>query len=91
MLWVHYDPELPSLGRYVIMSARASDGLVTGDQITLVGPDAVDASGARSRGSAIAVVQVLRVTEFGSSGIVIRQGAPGIVNGMYGWLTAKMP
>ena len=91
MLWVHYDPELPSLGRYVIMSTRASDGIVTGDQITLVGPDAVDASGARSRGSAIAVVQVLRVTEFGSSAIVIRQGAPGIVNGMYGWLTAKMP
>lgn len=91
VLWIHYDPELPSLGRYLIMSAGAADGLVTGDQVTLVGPDVRDAQGTTMMGPAIAVVQVLRVTEFGASGIVIRQGAPGIVNGMYGWLTAKMP
>jgi hypothetical protein len=91
VIWIHYDPELPSLGRYLIFSANAGDGLVTGDQVTLVGPDVVGAGGNVTRGQAIGVVQILRVTEYGSSGIVIRQGAPGIVNGMYGWLTARMP
>jgi hypothetical protein len=91
ILWIHYDPELPSLSRYLILSARASDGIVTGDQVTLVGPSVRDAQGTETMGPAIAVVQILRVTEYGSSGIVIRQGAPGIINGMFGWLTARMP
>jgi hypothetical protein len=91
VLWIHYDPELPSLSRYLIVAAGAADGLVTGDQVTLVGPDVTDAQGTTMTGQPIAVVQILRVTEFGSSGIVIRQGAPGIVKGMFGWLTAKMP
>ena len=90
-LWIHYDPELPSLGRYMILAANASDGLVTGDQVTLVGPEGRDAQGNATMGQPIAVVQILRVTEYGSSGIVIRQGAPGIERGMYGWLTARMP
>jgi hypothetical protein len=91
VLWIHYDPLLPSLQRYIIIDANAAAGLVTGDQITLVDSTRVDMAGKWLHEAEIAVAQILRVTEQGSSAIIIRHSAPGIETRMYGWLTGRMP
>jgi hypothetical protein len=82
---------LPSVGRYLVLSATAADGLVAGDQVTLLRDRGVDARGERLSSEVIAVVQVLKVTDRGTSAIVVLQRDVGIAVGMRGVLTAKMP
>ncbi len=89
--WIQSNPVLPSIGRYLMLSATAADGLVAGDQVTLMRDRGVDAHGSRLSEEVIAVVQVLKVTAQGTSAIVVRQRDVGIEVGMRGVLTAKMP
>lgn len=89
--WIQRDPVLASIGRYVVLSATAKDGLVAGDQVALLRQRGRDARGAAMTDEVIAVVQVLKVTAQGASAIVIQQRDVGIVVGMRAVLTAKMP
>jgi hypothetical protein len=91
ILWVQYGPLLPSIGAYVIFNAAALDGVVTGDQITIVRPRGYDVNGDKLPDEALAVAQILKVTERGSSAVIIRTMNAGTAVGAIGRLTAKMP
>jgi len=89
--WVLDDPVIPQMGSYVLLAATAKDGIQTGDQVTLYAPLGVGEDGAPHAPEMAAVVQVLRVTAFGSSGVVIARSQANVVAGMMGRVTAKMP
>ena len=84
-------PIIPQLGAYVILSGTAKDGLVTGDQVTLMAPLGKGANGDERLAEAAAVVQVLRVTPYGASAIVLRRSQAEFSVGTPGRITAKMP
>jgi len=89
--WVLDNPVIPQMGSYVLLAATAKDGIQTGDQVTLYAPLGVGEDGAPHAPEMAAVVQVLRVTAFGSSGIVIARSQANVVTGVMGRVTAKMP
>ena len=66
-------PIIAQLGGYVILSSTAKDGFVTGDQVTLLASLGEGAHGEVRAPEAAAVVQVLRVTPFGVSAIILRR------------------
>jgi hypothetical protein len=88
--WIQRDPVLASIGRYMVLSATAEDGLVAGDHVALLRQRGRDARGAAMTDEVMAVVQVLKVTAQGASAIVIQQRDVGIEVGMRAVLTAKM-
>jgi len=89
ILYVHGDPVLPSIGHYVVVSLN-SKSVNVGDQITFV-----DNTAGEDDSPAPAVVagvgQVVRVTPFAATTIVIKQLQPTIREGMPVRLTGKMP
>lgn len=90
VVWLFGQPELVIPGQYVAVAAGTKDGLVPGDQLSLRA-DAPPGAAAGAADSEIAVAQVTRVTEWGSSAIVLRINQPGIAVGMRARVTAKMP
>jgi hypothetical protein len=90
VVYVHNEPVLPSIGHYVLISTTAKNGVNVGDQITFI-----DNSAGPADGSAPPVVagvgQVVRVTPFASTAIIVRQSQPTIRDGMPVRLTGKMP
>jgi LysM repeat protein len=91
LAWVLDTPVLVQLGQYVILTLRASDGVVPGDQVTLLAGMGTGEQGEQHAADAAAVVQVLRVTPFGASAIVLNRSQAAIATGMSGRITAKMP
>jgi hypothetical protein len=89
--WLQREPLLPTLGDYMIVSLTAADGVVTGDQITLVRPRGKDKSGAELPDEVYGVAQIHRVTEQGASAMIIQVTSAGMAVGTLGRLTAKMP
>jgi len=91
--WVLDAPVLPSLQSYIVVDISGRDGITTGDQIELYKP--------RQRPNdyhdltlpeiSIAHAQVLRVTPFGATAIIIAQEQPHIVEGVSARVAAKMP
>jgi hypothetical protein len=84
-------PVVPSLQHYVVLDARLKDGVEIGDAFTLYRPavagDGVDVFPEE----AIALVQVVRVTDRGATAIIVGQRHPTITVGTRARLTAKMP
>ncbi|MEP6692792.1 MAG: LysM peptidoglycan-binding domain-containing protein [Gemmatimonadaceae bacterium] len=80
---------LPSIGHYVLLGARRSDGVKIGDQYTLFRPR-VRAGGMLPE-ERIALVQIVRVTDQGATGIIVDQAQPSIRVGTAARLTARMP
>ena len=74
---------------YLVLSPQS--GVKAGDQYTLYRPAAKTAYGDALPDEAVAVAQVLRVTPFGSSAMVIQVSQPAIATGMPARLTARMP
>ena len=91
VVYVHDDPVLPSIGHYVLVSLNARSGVRVGDQIAFID----NAVGANDQTAAPAVVagmaQVVRVTPFAATVIIISQIQPTIREGMPVRLTGKMP
>jgi hypothetical protein len=90
VLWVQDKPILPSIGRYIVLNAAAMDGVVTGDQVTLVRERGKDESGTQLADEILGVAHILRVTERGSSAIIVRTNNAGTSVGTLGRLTGKM-
>ncbi len=91
VVYIHSDPVVSSTGQTMILAAGASDGLVPGDQVTIVVDGGTDAQGAPRPPQEVAVLQVTRVTTWGASAILIGQ-TDGIISvGMAGRVSAKMP
>lgn len=91
VLLVHLDPVLPTVQHYVVISPSSRNGIAVGDEFALIsdtmGRDDPDPAPPVSA----AIAQVVRVTQFGSTAIVVSQIQPVIKEGMPVRLTAKMP
>ena len=91
VVYVHDDPVLPSIGHYVMVSSSARNGVQVGDEISFVdnstGREASDPAPPVIAG----VGQVVRVTQFAATTIIVRQTQPTIREGMPVLLTGKMP
>ncbi|MFL5640384.1 MAG: LysM peptidoglycan-binding domain-containing protein [Gemmatimonadaceae bacterium] len=90
VVYVHDEPVLPSIGHYLLISPNAKSGIQIGDEVTLVD----NSVGRNDETSAppvpAAVAQVVRVTPFAATAIIVRQTQPTIRDGMTVRLTGKM-
>lgn len=89
--YMYGEPVLPPVGHQIIFAAKASDGIVPGDQLTLSVPGVPAADGTAMPAQDVAVAQVTRVTPWGASAIIISQTDGGVVTGMAARVTGKMP
>jgi hypothetical protein len=89
--WLNYNPVLPQTGSYLILAAGAKDGLVPGDQVTLLRSRGADSKGVGLPDEEVAVVQVTHVTQWGAGAIILRTMQAGVTQGMKALVTAKMP
>jgi LysM repeat protein len=89
--WLDYNPVLPGSGSYLILAAKAKDGIAPGDQVTLLRSRGADSKGVDLPDEEVAVAQVTRVTPYGAAAIVLRTLQAGVAQGMKARVTAKMP
>lgn len=83
--WIEDGTLLPSVLNFLLLSAGASEGVQAGDEFEIVGD--ADSEGL----TRIAVVRVVRVGEFGSTAVVIRQSRSGIAVGARAQRSSRMP
>ncbi len=91
VLWIPSDVVLPSLQRYVVITAGSKDNVKQGDQFTVYRPRMRTDRGAFLPEEKIALLQVVRVTERGSTAIIVDQAQPSIRQGTPARQTARMP
>jgi LysM repeat protein len=89
VVYVAGDPVLPSLQSYVVLTAKSANGIRVGDQFTLI-DDSVDPK-YPSPPVRAAVAEVVRVTPFGVTVIVVDHEQPRIYPGMLARLSARAP
>jgi hypothetical protein len=91
VVYVHDNPVLPSIGHYVMISSSARNGVRVGDEITFID----NSTGREESDPAPPVIagvgQVVRVTQYAATTIIVRQKQPTIRDGMPVRLTGKMP
>jgi LysM repeat protein len=88
VLWVHEDPVLPSLQSYVVLSRESGNDVGVGDQFTLMDATVEEIHPAPAVPAAVA--QVVRVTPYAITAIVVDHDQPTIRAGMPARLTARM-
>lgn len=90
--WIENAAVAPTVQYYVVLSAGERQGVQVGDRFTLYRPlEAVPEYNTALPPSDIAVAEVVHVTPFGSTGLIISQTQPDISPGVVARLTAKMP
>lgn len=89
VVYVQNDPVLPSLQSYVILTTKSANGVRVGDQFTLI-DDSVDP---RHPAPAVpaAVAEVVKVTPYAVTAIVVDHEQPRIYAGMKARLSARAP
>jgi hypothetical protein len=91
VIYVHDEPVLPSIGHYVMISPTAKNGVHVGDQYVFVD----NSTGREDENPAPPVTaglaQVVRVTPYGSTAIIVGHVQPTIRDGMPVRLTGRMP
>lgn len=91
VLYIHNEPVLPTIGYYVLISPNSRTGIQVGDEVSFIdnttGPEQLTHAPPVIAG----VAQVVRVTPFATTTIIIRQTQPTIRDGMPVRLTGKMP
>jgi hypothetical protein len=90
VLWVPNNTILPTLQSYVIVQATTAQGIKTGDQFTIY-EEPIDAVKGKAHPTATATVQIVRVTPYAATGIIVDQSQPAVAEGMMARQTAKMP
>jgi LysM repeat protein len=90
--WLYHDPVLPSMQGYLVLDIARRD-VSTGDQVDLYFPrqKPVDGRDLAIPEVWIARAQVLRVTPYGATAIIIQQEQPKIEEGTAARVAAKMP
>jgi hypothetical protein len=91
IVYVHEDPVLPSIGHYVMISPASKSGVHVGDEVTFFDNTVGRADKTRAPAVVAGVGQVVRVTPYASTVIIVRQIQPTIRDGMPVQLTGKMP
>lgn len=90
-LYVHTDPALTTITHYVIIDATSRDRLRPGDRVSFFRPQSEMESGQKLPESEIARGQVIRVTPFATTVIVMGQVYSDLGVGTLTRLIAKMP
>src|SRR5881394_3919951 len=90
VVYVHNEPVLPSIGHYVIISPSARNGVQVGDEVTFIDNSTGREDESPAPPVTAAVAQVVRVTPFAATAIIIRQVQPTIRDGMTVRLTGKL-
>ncbi len=89
VVYVHNEPVLPSIGHYVIISQNASSGVSIGDEITFID----NSTGREDENPAppviAAVAQVVHVSPYSTTAIIVRQSQPTLRDGMPARVTGK--
>jgi len=88
VLWVHENPVLPSMQSYVVLSSEGGSDVRVGDQYTLIDASVDDTHPAPPVPAGVA--QVVRVTPYAVTALVVDHQQPTIRAGMPARLTAKM-
>ena len=89
VIYIANDPVLPSLQNYVLLSAKSANGVRVGDQFTLI-DDTVDPKHPAPAVPA-AIAEVVRVTPYAVTAIVVDHEQPRIYTGMLARLSARAP
>jgi LysM repeat protein len=88
VLWVHENPVLPSMQSYVVLSSEGGPDVRVGDQFTLIDASVDETHPAPPVPAAVA--QVVRVTPYAVTALVVDHEQPTIRAGMPARLTARM-
>ena len=88
---MHEGPVLPSIGHYVMVSPASKSGVHVGDEITFFDNTVGRADKTRAPLVVAGIGQVVRVTQYASTVIIVRQIQPTIRDGMPVRVTGKMP
>jgi hypothetical protein len=91
VLWIPSDAVLPSLQRYVVLTATRKDNVKQGDQFTLYRPRVRTERGVFLPEEKIALVQVIKVTDAGTTAMIVDQAQPAVHTGTSARQTARMP
>jgi LysM repeat protein len=91
VLLVNQDPLVPTVQHYVVLSPSSLNGVSVGDEFTLISDTMGRDDPTPAPPVSAAIVQVVRVTPYASTAIVLNQGQPVIKEGMPIRLTARMP
>ena len=91
VLLVHLDPVLPTVQHYVVLSPSSKNGVGIGDEFTLIDDTMGRDDPTPAPPVSAAVAQVVKVTPYASTAIILRQIQPDIREGMPVRQTAKMP
>ena len=91
VVYVHETPVLPSIGHYVIISPNAKTGIHVGDEVTFIDNSTGREDPSPAPAVTAAIGQVVRVTPYASTVIIVRQTQPTIRDGMPVRLTGTMP
>mgnify|MGYP000229841070 CR=1 FL=1 len=90
VVWVENDPVLPSLQHYVVIDPAAVPPVSVGDVFTLV-DDRTGSSGDKLPAEDVGVIQIVRVSRHGATGIIVGQSQPAIRAGNLARRIARMP
>jgi LysM repeat protein len=91
VVYVHNEPVLPTIGYYVLISQNSGSGIKVGDEVTLIDNTAGPQEDSHAPPVIAGVAQVVRVTRYATTAIIVRQTQPTIRDGMPVRLTGKMP
>src|SRR3954462_7003235 len=91
VIYVHEEPVLPSIGHYVVVSLNSRNGVKAGDEVTFMDNAAGREDNSPAPPVVAAVGQVVRVTPFGATVILIKQTQPTIREGMPVRQTGTLP
>lgn len=91
VVWVQGDVLLPTLQSYLVLDARRVNGVSVGDEFTLVVPRQEIEAGLSVPEEPIAIGRVVRVSDHGTTVMLVHQRHPPIAVGTRARLTARMP
>ena len=90
IVWVHNDPVLPSLQHYVFLDVAPGSARL-GDRFLLIDQSRFGLADSTRPPEPAALAQVVRVTPYAATAIIIDQELPTIKVGMRARLSARLP
>jgi LysM repeat protein len=90
VVWLHGGNVLPSIHEYLVLDRTSRDGVHPGDQFTLFRPRTRTETGQLLPAEPIAIAQVVRVTPYATTAMVLGQTQPAIRQGLSARMTAKV-
>ena len=92
IMWVFGEPVLASVQNYVVIDATAKNGVRVGDEYMIYKPRPKSSeSQSKDPPVPVAKLQVVKVTPYGVTGIIVGQEQPQIREGMPVKVIARMP